>query len=124
MKPEKVLKLLYHQALKKYSSKKYLIVNRWKELDIDYYRTKLSLILKVRSMENYCAVILTSPSLTKCYQCGKTRNAQVVAAQNGQFGIDLERAGGPETIWKNKPGMMKAEWSSNVEWLINSLTEV
>ena len=124
MKPEKVLKLLYHQALKKYSSKKYLIVNRWKELDIDYYRTKLSLILKVRSMENYCAVILTSPSLTKCYQCGKTRNAQVVAAQDGQFGIDLERAGGPETIWKNKPGMMKAEWRSNVEWLINSLTEV
>ncbi len=122
MKPEIALKLLYHNELKRYQNKKYIIINRWDNLDMEFYRTKLSLILKVRSMENFCAVILATPELTKCFQCGKTRNAQVVAAENDQFGIDLERAGGPDSIWKNKQGM-KASWRKNAEWLIESLNE-
>ena len=121
MKPEKVLKLLYADELKPVKNKKYIIVNRWDNIDRGFYESKLSLILKVRSMENYCAVLLASPALTKCYQCGQNRTAQVVASQNGTFGIDLARTGGPETIWKNKAGM-KAAWRSNAEWLIGSLS--
>ena len=122
MKPEKVLRLLYSDRLKPIKNKKYILVNRWDDLDMEYYKTKLSLILKVRSMENYCAVLLSSPSLTKCFQCGQNRTAQVVAAENGKFGIDLARTGGPETIWKNKEGM-KASWRGNVEWLVKSLSQ-
>ena len=87
---------------------------------MDYYRTTLSAILKVRAMENFCAVILSSQNITKCYQCGNNRTAQVVKAVNGKFGIDLSRTGGPETIWKDKQGM-KASWRDNIEWLIKSM---
>lgn len=120
MKPEKILKLLYAKELKKLPNKRYMIINFWDDVETDFYRTQLSLILKVRAMENFCAVILSSGNLTKCYQCGNNRTAQVVKAENGQFGIDLARTGGPETIWRNKDGM-KAAWRDNIEWLIDTM---
>lgn len=120
MKPEKVLKLLYAEELKGLANKRYVIVNRWDNVDLDFYNTTLSVVLKVRSMENYCAVVLTSSNLTKCFQCGQNRTAQVVKAENGQFGIDLRRTGGPETIWRDKDGM-KACWRDNIEWLIGTM---
>ncbi len=121
MKPEKVLPLLYDYRLKGIKNKRYIIINHWSELGEYFYMTKLSLILKVRSMENYCAVILDSPSVKKCFQCGKNRTAQVVRSENGEFGIDLSRTSGPEAIWKNKPGM-KACWRNNIEYLIGTMT--
>ena len=120
MEPEKVLKCLYAKELKSVSDKRYLIINRWDKVDMDLYNTKLSTILKVRAMENYCAVILSSSNLTKCFQCGMNRTSQVVAPSGGQFGIDLSRTGGSETIWRNKQGM-KSVWRDNVEWLIGSM---
>lgn len=68
-------------------------------------------------MENYCAVILESDNINKCYQCGKNRTAQVVRAECGAFGIDIERTTGPESIWKDKEGM-RAAWRKNYEWLV------
>lgn len=118
MKAEKVLPLLYSPEIKKYGNRKYIIVNRHEHIDEIFYREKLSTILKVRSMENFCAVILESDDINKCFQCGKNRTAQVVRATDGFFGIDLDRTTGPETIWKNKQGM-KAEWRDHFEWLIN-----
>ena len=118
MKAEKVLPLLYSPEIKKYGNRKYIIVNRHEHIDETFYREKLSTILKVRSMENFCAVILESDDINKCFQCGKNRTAQVVRATDGFFGIDLDRTTGPEAIWKNKQGM-KAEWRDHFEWLIN-----
>ncbi len=120
MKPEIVLKLLLAEPLKKIANKRYLIINRWDTMDMGFYETKLSVILKVRAMENYCAVVLTSSNLTNCFQCGQNRTAQVVKSVDGAFGLDLRRTGGPETIWKDKPGM-KARWRENIEWLISTL---
>lgn len=120
LKPENVLKLLYAKELKELKNKRYIIINRWDTVDPELYRTKLSVLLKVRSMENYCAVLLSSSNITKCYQCGQNRTAQVVKAVDGQFGIDLSRTGGPETIWRNKAGM-KAAWRDNIEWLISTM---
>lgn len=120
LKPESVLKLLYTEPLKKIDNKRYLIINRWDTVDMDDYSTRLSVVLKVRAMENYCAVILASRSLTKCFQCGQNRTAQVVKAVDGKFGIDLRRTGGPDTIWRDKPGM-KARWRDNIEWLISTM---
>ncbi len=120
MKPEVVLKSLYAEPLKQIANKRYLLINRWKTVDMDFYETKLSVILKVRAMENYCAVVLTSRNLTKCFQCGQNRTAQVVKSVDGTFGIDLKRTGGPETIWKDKTGM-KARWRENIEWLISTM---
>ena len=117
MKPEKALPLLYSPELKKYGNKKYVIVNRHNHIDKVFFKEKLSTILKVRSMENFCAVILEADNINKCYQCGKNRTAQVVKETNGFFGIDLDRTTGPEAIWKNKQGM-KLSWRKNYEWLI------
>ena len=120
IKPEKVLKLLYSRELRGLNDKRYLIVNRWGTVDMDFYNAKLSVILKVRAMENYCAVLLLADNIRKAFQCGKNRTAQVIKEENGKFGIDLSRTGGPETIWRDKQGM-KAEWRKNIEWLIESM---
>ena len=119
LRPEVVQKLLYANELKKYTNRKYVIISRFDTLDEGFYREKLSLILKVRSMENFCAVILESENINKCYQCGKNRTAQVVKAVDGNWGIDLDRASGPEAIWKNKQGM-RASWRKNYEWLVEN----
>lgn len=127
MRPEKVLKLLYSESLKGISNKRYLIINRWKAVDMGFFTSQLSVVLKVRTMENFCAVILVSENLTKCFQCGNTRTAQVVAQVDGKFGIDLRRTGGPETIWRNKRNKKtgkietKVHWRDNIEWLISTM---
>lgn len=120
MKPERVLQLLYADVLKDINNKRYLIVNRWTEMDTDFFNSQLSVVLKVKAMENYCAVLLVSDTVTKCYQCGKNRTAQVVKSENGKFGIDLSRTTGPEAIWRNKQGM-RADWRKQIEWLIGTM---
>ena len=117
LKPEKVQQLLYSSQLKGYDNRKYIIINRHGTIDAKYFREKLSVVLKVRAMENFCAVILESENINKCYQCGKNRTAQVVKALDKYWRIDLERTSGPEAIWKNKPGM-RASWRENYEWLV------
>ena len=118
MKPEVVLQLLYSEKIKGLNNKKYILINKWNYVDKDFYESQLSLILKVRAMENFCAVILSSNNINQCIQCGRNRTAQVVKEENGKFGIDLSRTGGPEVIWRNKEGM-KASWRSNFELLLN-----
>lgn len=118
MKPEKVLSLLYDKELKKYNNRHYIIVNKHQNIETEFFETKLSVLLKTRVMENFCAIILESENVNKCYQCGKNRTAQVVKAVNGFYGIDLDRTSGPEAIWKNKVGM-KASWRNNFEWLVD-----
>lgn len=118
MKPEKVLPLLYDNRLKAYKNRKYIIINQHQTVDDIVFTEKLSLILKVRSMENFCAVVLEANNYNKCYQCGKNRTAQIVKKENDIFGIDLDRTTGPEAIWKNKQGM-RASWREHFEWLVN-----
>lgn len=120
MQPEKVLTVIYDKQLRKFQNKRYVLVNRHNHLDINFYRTKLSPILKVRAMENFCAVILESDTENRCYQCGNNRTAQLVAPYDGIYELDLARTGGPEVIWKNKTGM-KADWRNNYEWLIDTI---
>lgn len=119
LKPEKVQALLYSRKIKKYPNRKYIIINRHENVDEKFFLEKLSIILKVRAMENYCAVILESNNINKCYQCGKNRTAQVVKPCDGTWGIDLERTTGPEAIWRNKQGM-RASWRKNYEWLVEN----
>jgi predicted amidohydrolase len=120
LESEKILHLIYNKSLKNIKNKRYIIINQWEHLDEDLYKYQISEVLKVRSMENYCAVILESDSYNKCYQCGKNRTAQVVKDVNGKYGIDVGRTNGPETIWKNKDGM-RASWRSGFEELLNYL---
>lgn len=124
IKPEKILPLLYAPEIREYHDRRYIILNRHEHIDKIFFEEKLSILLKVRAMENFCAVVLESDDINKCYQCGKNRTAQVVKADNGVFRIDLDRASGPEAIWKNKPGMMKAAWRKNFEWLIRYAVEI
>lgn len=56
--------------------------------------------------------------VNRCYQTTSTKQSQVVEAVDGKFGIDLDRASGPEAIWKNKDGM-RTQWRDNYELLID-----
>jgi predicted amidohydrolase len=120
MKPEIVQKLLYSDAIKPFCSRRYVILNQHSEpVEEHFFKEQLSVILKVRAMENFCAVVYASDSVSKCYQTGKNRTAQVLKPVNGKFQIDLSRTTGPESIWKNKEGM-RASWRRNYEWLIHN----
>lgn len=123
LKPEIVQRLLYSDTIKRYPNRKYIILNRHGTVDTDFFADKISVILKVRSMENFCAVILESDHLNKCYQCGNNRSAQVVEATAGCFRIDLNRTTGPDAIWKNKEGM-SASWRKNYEWLTENAESI
>lgn len=122
MQPEKFLQVMYDTQLRKFPNKRYILINRHKHVDKEFYQTKLSPILKVRAMENFCAVILESDTENHCYQCGNNRTAQLVAPHDGIYELDLDRTGGPEVIWKNKIGM-KADWRNNYEWLIDNISK-
>lgn len=119
MRCEDFLPLMYSSKLQAYENKRYILINRHKCLDLSFYNNILSVVLKVRAMENYCAVILESDSICNCYQTGKNKNAQVLEENNGYYEIDLGRTSGPEAIWKNKGDYSKAEWRKGFEWLID-----
>lgn len=123
MLPEVVQPLLYSEKIKSYPNRRYVIVNRHRSVDRKFFAEKLSVILKVRAMENFCAVVFESAEGSKCYQCGKNRTAQVVKARDGIFGIDLDRTSGPEAIWKDKKGTRKS-WRKNYEWLVQNATRL
>lgn len=122
LKPEKILKLLYSKELKDIKNKRYIIVNKHENIDEELYKNNLSVVFKVRAMENFCALIVESDNINKCYQTGKNRTAQVIKAIDGKYGVDLNRTTGPEAIWKNK-GDMKAKWRNDVELLIEMMEE-
>ena len=115
---EKFLPKMYSSKLKRYTNRRYVLVNKYKNLDVSRFQNQLSVVLKVRAMENFCAVILESDIFNSCYQTGKSKTAQVVKAENGMFGLDLGRMTGPEAIWKNKGKTFKASWRKNYEWLM------
>lgn len=121
-KPEIFLPLLYAAELRKYQNKCYVLVNFYDALSVEKFQQQLSVVLKVRAMENYCAVILEAPGINHCYQTGKTRTAQVIKAVNNHYGIDLSRTTGGEAIWKTKfGGQMQESWRNNYEWLIQNM---
>lgn len=123
-KPETVLSLMYSDKLKNYSNKRYVVVNKYNKLDKDLYETKLSVVLKVRAMESFCAVILESETYNKCYQTGSNKTAQVIAANDGCYGLDLKRMTGPESIWKNKGNSIRASWRENYEVLLEKCIDM
>lgn len=125
MMPELLQNMMYSQSISHLQNKRYIVLNRWTDLNPDFYNNFLSNVLKVRAAENFCAVVLDSPLLTKCIQVGNNKNAQLVKRQDGGFGIDLSRASGPEATWRNKQGpTMKAKWRTSYEYLLQYCTEM
>jgi len=120
LRPDIVAKALYDNAIDKIKNKRYVIVNRWNsDIDKDYYTSILDPVLRVRAMENYCAVVLIADNIQKCYQTGKNRTSQIVGCEENGFGIDLTRVGGPDVIWRNKKGMRK-NWRNGLQKLITT----
>ncbi|KRQ86216.1 hypothetical protein ABG79_01946 [Caloramator mitchellensis] len=116
--------LMYSKKLKGISNKKYIIINRWDKLDEDYYKKKLSTILKARAAENFCIVILMSDIKDECIQVGLNKNIQIVKCVAGKYGLDLSRSTGPESFWKNDviKGIKKC-WREKYEFLIDYLRD-
>lgn len=115
---EKFLPQIYSSKLEFYNNRRYVLVSKFRDLTRELYENQLSVVLKVRAMENYCAVILESNLKNNCYQTGMNRTAQLVKPENGFFELDLSRMSGPEAIWKDKIGM-RASWRTNFTWLAN-----
>jgi hypothetical protein len=61
---EKFLPKMYRSKLKHYANRRYVLVNKYKNLDVSRFQNQLSVVLKVRAMENFCAVRrwMNSPS--------------------------------------------------------------
>ena len=122
MAPEKVMPLMYSEKLTDVANKRYLIVNRHEgAIDEEIFANKLSVILKVRSMENFCAVVLESENKNGCYQCANNGTVQLIAGTDGKYEIDLKRMAGPEAIWKDKQGAMNSKWRKNFEFLVERI---
>lgn len=121
--PEIVSGILYNEELKSIKDKKYILVNRRKELSQDFLNNQLDSLLRVRAMENYCAVILESPIANRCYQTTKTRKSQVVKEVEGKFGIDLKRTTGPDSIWDASKGKAIVNRRITYETLIDICSE-
>lgn len=118
--PEFVANLLYNDKLSAIANKRYIIFNDWDFVKPAYYERILSSILRVRAAENFCAVVLNSKNIVKCFQVGKNKNSQIVKLDKNGFGIDLPRTTGPEAIWKNKNLIgMRGEWRNNYEVLLD-----
>ena len=117
MLPEKILQVMYEKRDKQV---KYIIVNVRDSLNMDYYNKVLEDVLRVRAMENYCAVLMVSPEMTKCFQSGDNRTSQYILKIDGKYRLDLKGMGGRKTICKNKDGM-RASWRSGYEQLIDYL---
>lgn len=118
MKPEILLKLLYNKRLDAIENKCFVVVNRHKHLSESFFKTQLDTVLKVRAIENYCAVILESDSFNKCYQSTCCKDSQVIKpTPGGFFGIDPRRATGPKHtgLHQNK------QWDPNIVFLVNKL---
>ena len=118
LKPEKVLSLLYNKKLDSIDNKCFILVNQHKHIAEKFFQTQLDTVLKVRAVENLCAVILESDNICRCYQCTNYKTSQVVQSENGYFGIDLKRTHGPKHtgLHQNK------RWSSNIEFLVKKIT--
>lgn len=117
--PEKILKLMYNTALIKYKEKRYIIINKWCNIEQNYFENILCDILRVRAMENYCAVILTSNNINMCYQASQNRGSQIIAINKAyEFGLDLDRTKGPELVWKKAP----ETWRKGYEKLIKVIS--
>ena len=83
-----------------------------------FFQTQLDTILKVRAIENYCAVILESDKYNKCYQSTYCKDSQIIAPTKGFFGLDLRRTNGPKHtgLHQNK------QWNQNIDYLISKLS--
>lgn len=118
VKPEIAQSLIYDNRLKEYNNKRYIIVNKWNQINEHDFKNRLSTLFKVRVMENFCAMIVESNNINKCYQSGKNRTAQVVKPSGKYYRIDLSRTTGPEAVWRNKYGM-KSYWREGYEELLD-----
>ena len=122
--PEFVANLLYNDKLSAIANKRYIIFNDWDFVEPAYYERILSSILRVRAAENFCAVVLNSKNIVKCFQVGKNKNSQIVQMDKNGFGIDLSRTTGPEAIWKNKNLIgMRGEWRNNYKVLLDFINK-
>ena len=118
LKPEKVLQLLYNKKLDDIENKSFVIVNQYKRLSERFFQTQLDTILKVRAVENCCAVILESDKFNKCYQSTYCKDSQIITPKKGFFGLDLRRTNGPKHtgLHQNK------QWNPNIDFLVGKLS--
>ena len=58
-----IILVVWYYNTHHFINKIYIIVNKHKYIEDEIFRNKLLVVLKVRSMENYCAVIIESDNI-------------------------------------------------------------
>ena len=71
-------------------------------------------------MESFCPVILHGPNETKVIQVCNAKNVQIIQLENGQYGIDLNRATGPKILRESMTRNQK-KICRHYKWMIDNL---
>lgn len=118
-KPEVLLKKLYNNALDSYKNRRYFAICKYGKIDIDF-DTIIAPVLGARTTENYITLLFESDKKNLCLQVTRTKGLQLVEEVNGYYKLDLDRAKGPDHLWKKgKTIKMSSEWKENFKRLID-----
>ena len=81
-------------------------------------------IIVSRTSENYVSLIFESKLRNLCLQVTRTKNVQLVESVRGKYSLDLDRAKGPDLLWKKRDTIkMCSDWKENFIKLLASLNE-
>ncbi len=122
-KPEAVAKLVYSNEISKIDNPRFIIINKWDTVNKRMYESQLLNLIRVRAIENYCAVMLVSNNIQECYQATENKKAQRLELIDGGFWLDLSRCSGPNALWQNRKLMMQKDWRINYELLLKRILE-
>jgi hypothetical protein len=92
---------------------------QFNNLTPEVFENKLSLILKVRAMENFCAVLLESDNENNCYQTGLNKTAQILKPIDGIW-IRPHAHVSRKQSGKTKDGL-QGVMATNFTWLVESV---
>lgn len=120
LQAEQYLPLVYAQELQQYKSLRYIILCRQEKNAISL--AELKELLKLRALENHCAVILEGAAECCAYQVTPAHTVQELQNTEEGFALDFSRMTGPASIWKNKVSgdriRCRASWRKSFQCLI------
>lgn len=124
LKPECVLSKLYSNALDAYKNRRYIVVCKYADCGKTYFDDIIAPIIVSRTSENYVSLIFESKLRNLCLQVTRTKNVQLVESVRGKYSLDLDRAKGPDLLWKKRDTIkMCSDWKENFIKLLASLNE-
>lgn len=119
-KPEILLSKLYNSVLGSYKNKRYFAVCKYGRFDQKTFETIITPVLGARTTENYITLLFESEVRNLCLQVTRTKGIQLVENVGGYYRIDIDRAKGPDHLWKKKNSIkMSSDWKDSFKKLVD-----